>query len=88
MIIFYPRSGKKEDDKITSAKFQKHQFKMYFVENSKTRRQTLIDPDEIAHYELSHVDLQSLQIQLYLCLELLGFIGLILRGQLFKVSLA
>ena len=58
MILFYPKSGKKEDDKITSAKFQKTlQFKLYFVENSKTRRQTLIDPDEMAHYELSHVDL-------------------------------
>ena len=29
-----------------------------------------MDPDETAHYELSHLDLQCLQIQLLLCLAL------------------
>ena len=29
-----------------------------------------VDPDEMAHYELSHLDLQCLQIQLLLCLAL------------------
>ena len=29
-----------------------------------------VDPDETAHYELSHLDLQCLQIQLLLCLAL------------------
>ena len=34
---------------------------MFYVEKSKTRGQTL-DPGEMAHYELSHLDLQRLQI--------------------------
>ena len=29
-----------------------------------------VDPDETAHYEPSHLDLQCLQIQLLLCLAL------------------
>ena len=29
-----------------------------------------MDPDEMAHYEPSHLDLQCLQIQLLLCLVL------------------
>ena len=29
-----------------------------------------VDPDETAHYEPSHLDLQCLQIQLLLCLVL------------------
>ena len=29
-----------------------------------------MDPDETAHYEPSHLDLQCLQIQLLLCLAL------------------
>ena len=40
---------------------------MYYVENSKTRRQSVsntIDPDETAHYDQSRLDLQHLQIQL------------------------
>ena len=31
-----------------------------------------VDPDETAHYEPSHLDLQCLQIQLLLCLALKG----------------
>ena len=31
-----------------------------------------VDPDETAHYEPSHLDLQCLQIQLLLCLVLYG----------------
>ena len=30
----------------------------------------MVDPDETAHYEPSHLDLQCLQIQLLLCLAL------------------
>ena len=41
--------------------------KLYYVEKSKT-----VDPDETAHYERSHLDLQCLQIQLLLCLALYG----------------
>ena len=38
-------------------------------------RKTTVDPDEMAHYELSHLDLQCLQIQLLLCLALYGLTG-------------
>ena len=31
-----------------------------------------VDPDEMAHYELSHLEVQCLQIQLFLCLTLQG----------------
>ena len=55
-----------------SAKIKKKhfQFKLYHVENSKTRKANTVDPDEPAHYEPSHLDLQCLKIQLLLCLAL------------------
>ena len=36
------------------------------------RLEGTVDPDETAHYEPSHLDLQCLQIQLLLCLALYG----------------
>ena len=54
-----------------SAKFnKKFQLKLYHVENSKTRKANIVDPDEPAHYEPSYLDLQCLKIQLLLCLAL------------------
>ena len=48
-----------------------------------------VDPDEMAHYEPSRLDLQCLRIQLLLCLALYGFIVcmlflFILRGASLK----
>ena len=50
-----------------SAKFQKKISLDYSVKNSKAN---MVDPDETAHYEPSHVDLQCLQIQVLLCFAL------------------
>ena len=36
----------------------------------KNQRAYTVDPDKMAHYEPSHLDLQCLQIQLLLCLSL------------------
>ena len=38
--------------------------KLYHIENSKTRKQT-VDLDEVAHYEPPHLDLCCLQMQLF-----------------------
>ena len=57
-------STKKEDDKMTSAKFQKHfQFKLYNMLKIQSLKETnIVDPDETAHNEPSHLNLQYLQI--------------------------
>ena len=62
---------------IFEKKFQYKQLLCYF-EMANT-----VDPDEIAHYEPSNLDLQCLQIQLLLCLALYGLkavAGLILNS--------
>ena len=43
--------------------FEKCKSKLYHIENSKTRGQT-VDLDEVAHHEPPHQDLRCLQIQL------------------------
>ena len=56
---------------ITSAKLKNpFQFKLYNVENPKAR-----SADETVHYELSHLDLQCLQMQFLLCMALYGLNG-------------
>ena len=58
LICKAPR--KQTDDTITS-----FQFKLYHVEKANT-----VDPDETAHNEPSHLDLQCLQILLLMCLAI------------------
>ena len=61
---------RKQTKKIV-CKIQKNlQFKLYHVENLKTRKANTVDPDDLAHYEPYHLDLQCLKIQLLLCLAL------------------
>ena len=70
-----------DNAQIMSANFRKNfQYKqlLCYVEMANT-----VDPDEIAHYEPSNLDLQCLQIQLLLCLALYGLkavAGLILNS--------
>ena len=46
---------------------KKIQNKLQNVEKNKNQRANTVDPDETAHYELSHLDLQCLQkLLLYL----------------------
>ena len=54
------KSTKKADDKIMSAKFRKT-----CNRNCLDYRVNTIDQDEMAHYEPSHLDLQCLQIQIF-----------------------
>ena len=67
MFVLTRKAPKKQTTKLCLQNFEK----LYYVEKSNTRGQTL-DSDEAAHYEPSHLDLQCLQIQLLLCL---GFTG-------------
>ena len=71
---FNSLTTKKQTTKYLSANFQKNvSSKLYYIENSKTRGQTVqilmrwlsVDLDEVAHYEPPHQDLHCLQIQLY-----------------------
>ena len=58
----------KAGDKISVCKFSKIvKFKLYYIDNSKTRGQT-VDLDEVAHFKPHHQDLHCLQIQLFLSL--------------------
>ena len=42
------------------------------LKNQRLKKAYTVDPDETAHFEPSHLDLQCLQIQLLLCLALYG----------------
>ena len=56
-----------------SANFQKtFSITCILLKNQRLQRANTVDPDETAHYEPSHLDLQCLQIQLLLCLVLYG----------------
>ena len=52
-----------------SAKFKKNvSAKLYYIENSKTHnRANSVDPDEVAHNEPPHQDLQCVQIFTFCC---------------------
>ena len=65
-----PKAPNKGTTKVKSAKIRKNVLsKLYLIENSKTSRQTL-DPDEAGYYELSHLGLACLRIQLFSVLVL------------------
>ena len=58
--------------KKLTTKLHLQNFEKLLIETVLCSRANTVDPDETAHYEPSHLDLQCLQIQLLLCLALLG----------------
>ena len=68
-------SGKKADDKIMFAKLSKtFSSNCILLKIKGLEAKHIVDPDEMAHYEPSHLDPQCLQKQLLLCLALQGLI--------------
>ena len=69
------KKAKKAGDKITSAKYRKpFNFNFILLKNQRLAGKHCT-PDETAHYDPSHLDLQCLQIQLVLYFALLGLAG-------------
>ena len=64
------KAPRKQTTKLLLLHFQKYFSSNRVMLKIKDQKANTVDPDETAHYEPSHLDLQFLQIQLLLCLAL------------------
>ena len=64
------KTSRKQTTKLRLQNFEKLLIETVLCCKIKLKRANTVDPDEMAHNEPSHLDLQCLQIQLLLCLAL------------------